>query len=226
VASPQIRNTGTLGGNMAQKVRCWYYRDAARADCYKRDGSFCYAVFGASDLHAIFDGAGCFAVQPSDTATALSALNASVVVAGAEGERVVGIDDFFIGPDVDYMRETVLAANEIIAGVRVPASSLTQKSLFIKAAPRRSIDFARASVAVMLAGSPVASIRVTFGGVAPTPHRATEVETFLNGKRLDAATIEEAATLATKNAKPLATNGYKVQLVQGLLRKALTQLAS
>jgi xanthine dehydrogenase YagS FAD-binding subunit len=226
IASPQIRNTGTLGGNMAQKVRCWYFRDADRADCYKRDGSFCYAVFGASDVHAIFDGAACWAVQPSDTATALSALNANVLVAGPEGEHVVGIDDFYIGPDVDYKRETVLAANEIISGVRVPGGSLGQKSVFIKAAPRRSIDFARASIAVMVTGSPVSSIRITLGGVAPTPHRATEVESFLNGKRLDAGVIQEAATLATKNAKPLGSNAYKVQLVQGLVRKALTQLAS
>ena len=124
------------------------------------------------------------------------------------------------------MRETILAPNEIIADVRLPGSSLTHKSVFLKAAPRKSIDFARASVAVMLAGSPVASIRVTLGSVAPTPHRATEVESLLNGKRLDAGTIEQAVTLATTNAKPLATNAYKVQLVQGLLRKALTQLAS
>jgi xanthine dehydrogenase YagS FAD-binding subunit len=227
VASPQIRNMGTLGGNLAQKVRCWYFRDIDRADCYKRDGSFCYAVLGASDLHAIFDGAACFAVQPSDTATALSALAATIVVAGPGGTRSVGVDDFFIGPKTDYMRETVLAQDEIITEVRIPASSLGQPSLFIKAAPRKSIDFARGSVAVLLSGSPVvASARISLGGVAPTPHRAADSEAFITGKRLDAATIAQAATLAANGAKPLASNEYKVQLVQGLVRSALTRLAA
>src|SRR5512140_1069910 len=209
VASPQIRNMGTLGGNMAQKVRCWYFRDADRTDCYKRNGSFCYAVLGASDLHAIFDGAACFAVQPSDTSTALSALGASVVVAGPSGTRVVGVDDFFIGPHTDYMRETVLAQDEIITEVRIPASSLGQKSLFIKAAPRKSIDFARASVAVMVVGSPVvASARISLGGVSPTPHRATDAEAFLAGKRLQPDVITQAGQQAANGAQPLASNEY------------------
>ena len=226
VASPQIRNMGTLGGNMAQKVRCWYFRDADRADCYKRNGSFCYAVFGASDLHAVFGGAACFAVQPSDTSTALSALEASVVIAGPTGHRTVSIDDFYIGPDVDYMRETVLAQDEIIEEVRIPPTSLGKRSVFIKAAPRKSIDFARGSIAAMVTGSPIDSIRITLGAVAPTPHRAKDVEAFLRGKRLDDGVIEEAATLATAGAKPLESNGYKVLLIQGLVRAALTRLAA
>jgi xanthine dehydrogenase YagS FAD-binding subunit len=225
IASPQIRNMGTLGGNLAQKVRCWYFRDADRTDCYKRDGNFCYAVFGSSDVHAIFDGAACFAVQPSDSATALSALGANVVVAGPEGQTVVGIDDFFIGPHVDYLRETILSPQQIITEVRIPASALGQKSVFVKAAPRRSIDFARTSVAALVIGDPVQSIRLTLGAVAPTPRRATEVEQFLVGKRLSADVIGQAAQLATKGATPLASNGYKVQLAQGLVRQALTRLA-
>jgi len=226
VASPQIRNMGTLGGNLAQKVRCWYFRDVDRADCYKRGGGFCYAVLGASDLHAIFDGAACFAVQPSDTATALSALGASIVVAGPGGQKTVGVDDFFIGPHTDYTRETVLAQDEIITEVRIPASALGQPSLFIKAAPRKSIDFARGSVAVLLVGSPlIQSARISLGGVAPTPHRATEAESYLAGKRLTADVIGQAGTLAANGAQPLASNDYKVQLVQGLVRSALTRLA-
>lgn len=227
VASPQIRNMGTLGGNLAQKVRCWYFRDIDRADCYKRGGGFCYAVLGASDLHAIFDGAACFAVQPSDTATALSALNASIVVAGPAGTKTVGVDDFFIGPHADYTRETVLAQDEIITEVRIPAGSLGQPSLFIKAAPRKSIDFARGSVAVLLVGSPlIQSARISLGGVAPTPHRATEAESYLAGKRLSADVISQAGQRAANGAQPLASNDYKVQLVQGLVRSALTRLAS
>ena len=226
VASPQIRNMGTLGGNMAQKVRCWYFREFERADCYKRNGNYCYAILGLSDLHAIFDGAACFAVQPSDTSTALSALGATVVINGKDGERNVAIDDFYIGPDVDYLRETVLAQDDIITEVRIPASALGRPSVFIKAAPRKTIDFARASVAVLIDANPVGSIRLTLGAVAPTPHRAKDAEDFLKGKSLSADNIAQAATLAVRNAKPLATNGYKVDLVQGLVRQALTRLAS
>ncbi len=226
VASPQIRNMATLGGNLAQKVRCWYFRDADRTDCYKRNGSYCYAVLGASELHAVFGGAACFAVHPSDTAIALSALDASVVIAGPTGHRTVGIDTFFIGPDTDYLKETVLAQDEIIEEVRIPASSLGKPSVFIKVAPRKSISFARGTVAVMLTGSPVIqSARVTLGAVAPTPHRATAVEAFLAGKRLESNVIEEAARMASEGAKPLADNGYKVLLIQGLVRQALTRLA-
>lgn len=225
-ASPQIRHMGTLGGNMAQKVRCWYFRDPDRADCYKRNGSYCYAVFGLSDVHAIFDGAACFAVQPSDTSTALAALGATVVITGKDGARSVSIDDFYQGPDIDYLRETVLAQDDIITEVRIPASSLGQPSVFVKAAPRKSIDFARASVAALVVGNPVSRIRLALGAVAPTPHRAKDAEDFLGGKSLSADNIARGAALAVKNAKPLAANGYKVDLVQGLVRQALTRLAS
>jgi len=226
VASPQIRNMGTLGGNLAQKTRCWYYRDADRADCYKRNGTYCYAVFGASDVHAIFDGAACFAVHPSDTAVALSALDARVVVAGPEGHRVVGVDSFFIGPDVDYTREMALAQDEIITEVRVPSTSLGSSSVFLKAAPRRSIDFARGSVAALVVGSPVIQrARITLGAVAPTPRRATDAESWLEGKRLEPSVIAKAAELAVAGARPLGSNAYKIDLIQGLVRQALARLA-
>ena len=225
VASPQIRNMGTLGGNLAQKVRCWYFRDPDRSDCYKRNGSFCYAVLGGSDLHAIFDGAACFAVQPSDTATALSALNATIVVASPSGTKEIGVDDFFVGPHTDYHRETALAPDELITEVRIPASSLGARSAFVKWAPRKTIDFARASAAVFVDARPIGTARVALGGVAPTPHRALDTESFLAGKQLSADTIRQAAELAVNGARPLASNDYKVQLVQGLVRQALATLA-
>jgi xanthine dehydrogenase YagS FAD-binding subunit len=226
VASPQIRNMGTLGGNLAQKVRCWYFRDIDRTDCYKRNGTFCYAVFGASDVHAIFDGAACWAVHPSDTAVALSALGATIVVAGPQGQHTVVVDDFFTGPDVDYTRETVLAQDEIIVEVRIPASAVGQKSVFVKAATRKSISFARGSAAALVVGGPVTSARISLGAVAPTPYRAKETEAFLTGKSLQADVIAQAAELATSGAKPLASNEYKIQLAQGLVRQALTRLSA
>lgn len=227
VASPQIRNMGTLGGNLAQKVRCWYYRDPDRSDCYKRDGSYCYAPFGANEIHAIFDAAACFAVHPSDTAIALTALEARVVIAGPGGSRTVPIDQFFAGPDVDYTRETVLAPNEIITEIQIPATSVGQPSLFLKAAPRQSIDFARGSVGVLLTGSQVVQrARIALGAVAPTPRRATAAEDFLQGKRLQADVIAQAASLAVAEARPLSGNSAKVDLARGLIRQALGQLAA
>lgn len=226
VASPQIRSMGTLGGNLAQKVRCWYFREADRTDCYKREGSYCYAVFGASDLHAIFDGAACFAVTPSDTAVALSAVDAEIVVVGPKGERVVPAAAFFIGPDRDYTREVDLAQDEIITEVRIPAAFAKQPSVFLKAAPRRAIDFARASVAATVVGTPqVAKSRLVLGGVSAVPRRALAAEAYLEGKRLTPEVIAKTAELATQGAKPLADNAYKIQLTQGLVRQALTRLA-
>ncbi len=226
VASPQIRNMGTLGGNLAQKVRCWYYRDPDRADCYKRNGSYCYAVFGASDVHAIFDGAACFAVTPSDTAVALTALDAEITIAGPKGERTVGATSFFIGPGKDYMREVDLAQDEIITEVRIPSAFAKQPSVFLKAAPRRAIDFARASVAAtVVGGAQVVKSRLVLGGVSAVPRRALGAEAYLEGKRLTPDVIAKAAELATEGAKPLAKNAYKIRLTQGLVRQALTRLA-
>ncbi len=227
VASPQIRNRGTLGGNLAQKVRCWYYRDPDRADCYKRDGSTCYAPFGVSDVHGIFDAAACFAVHPSDTAVALSALDARIVVAGSNGQRTVPAGEFFAGPEVDYKRETILAPNELIVEIQIPAASVGQPSVFLKAAPRQSIDFARTSVAAVLTGTnPVKTARLVLGAVAPTPHRCEAAEAFLQGKGLQADVIAQTADLAVQGAKPLANNAYKVDLARGLVRQALGRLAA
>ncbi len=227
VASPQIRNMGTLGGNLAQKVRCWYYRDPDRADCYKRGGSFCYAPFGVTDIHAVFDAAACFAVNPSDTGVALAALEARIVVAGPSGQRVVPIGDFFVGPDTDYSRETALGPADVIVEVQIPAATAGQPSLFLKAAPRRSIDFARGSVAVALANrSPVRGARIALGAVAPTPRRAKQAEGFLEGKSLSGDVIAQAGDLAVEGARPLADNAAKVELTRGLVRQALTRLAS
>jgi len=227
VASPQIRNTATLAGNLCQRPRCWYFRQPIATRCYKRGGDYCYAVFGDSSIHATFDVAACFAVHPSDTAIALSALGADIVVAGPKGQRVVPVTEFFTGPEVDIMRENILAPNELVAEVRVPASVAGQPSVFLKAAPRRSIDFARASVATLAEGSQVLQrVTISLGGVALTPHRALKAEEFLRGKRLQPETIAQAANLSVDGALPLARNSYKVLLARGLVRQALSRLAA
>jgi xanthine dehydrogenase YagS FAD-binding subunit len=135
------------------------------------------------------------------------------------------VDQFFVGPEVDYMRETDLAPDELIVEVQVPASVLGQPSLFLKAAPRKSIDFARGSVAAVVVGNPVRRARVSLGAVAPTPRRAREVESFLEGKRLQPDVIARAAELSVQGARPLGSNYYKLWLIQGLVRQALSSLA-
>lgn len=227
VASLQIRNTATLAGNLCQRPRCWYFREPTATRCYKRGGDYCYVVFGDSSIQATFDAAACFAVHPSDTAIALSALGAEFVVAGPSGRRVVPVAEFFTGPEVDIMRENVLGPSELVAEVRVPAGVAGQPSVFLKAAPRRSIDFARASVAVLAEGSQVLQrATISLGGVALTPHRALKAEEFLRGKRLQPETISQAADLSVDGALPLARNSYKVLLARGLVRQALTRLAA
>lgn len=227
VASPQIRNTATLGGNLCQRPRCWYFRQPIADRCYKRGGDYCYAVFGDSSIQATFDVAACFAVHPSDTAIALSALGADIVVAGLGGRRTVPVASFFTGPEVDIMRENVLGPNELVAEVRVPAAVAGQPSVFLKAAPRRSIDFARASVAILAEGTQVVQrAAISLGGVALTPHRAVKAEEFLRGQRLAPQTISRAADLSVDGALPLAKNSYKVLLARGLVRQALTKLAA
>ena len=227
VASPQIRNSSTLGGNLCQRPRCWYFREPTATRCYKRGGDYCYAVFGDAAIQATFDVAACFAVHPSDTAIALSALGADIVVAGPAGRRSVPVADFFTGPEIDILRENVLAPNEIVAEVRIPAAIAGQPSVFLKAAPRRSIDFARASVAALAEGSQVLQrATIALGGVALTPHRASKAEEFLRGKRLVADTISQAADLSVDGALPLARNKYKVLLARGLVRQALNRLAA
>ncbi len=228
VASPQIRNMGTLGGNLCQRVRCWYYRLPQCTDCYKRGGSYCYAPFGESTVHAVFDSAACFAVHPSDTAVALEALGASIVIAGPGGkQRTVAAGDFFTGPEVDYMRENVLAPNEVVAEVQLPAPASGQRSVFLKAATRHAIDFALTSVAAVVVGSPsVQRASIVLGAVAPTPRRSTAAEAYLAGKALQPDVIGKAADLAVQDARPLAYNAFKVDLARGLVRQALAGFTS
>lgn len=224
VASPQLRNQGTLGGNLCQKPRCWYYR--GDFDCLRKGGPMCYAVGGENDYHAVFGGGPCVYVHPSDTAPALVALGASVGTAGVRGPRTIPIEAFHVRPEDDVTRETVLDTGEIVTDVVVPAPGPGERSTYRKVRARRAWDFALVGAAVVLrfTGDRVREARVVLSGVAPVPWRAREAETALTGRRLDAPTIRRAAAAAAAGAAPLEKNGYKVPLITGLVEERLTAL--
>ena len=222
IATPQIRNLGTVGGNLGQRPRCWYFRleDVA---CTKKGGTVCYAKGGENKYHAILATDGpCVIVHPSDLAPMLTALGATVNVTGPGGRRAVPIGRFFHLPaDGSVRTENVLAAGDVVTDLVLPPPA--GRSTYLKFKERESLDFAMASVAAV--ASP-AGVSLVLGGVAPIPWRCAAAEAFLKGKALDEASIARAATLATDGAKPLAHNGYKVPLTQALVRRALAKLAT
>jgi xanthine dehydrogenase YagS FAD-binding subunit len=232
IASPQHRNVGTLGGNINQRPRCWYYRAGGIGEgafsCYKRGGDFCFAVTGENKYHAIIGGELCYIVHPSDTATALTALKAQAKIVGPGGERVLGFDQYWVTPRQNVLKENILQHNEILAEVIVPPMAAGQKSTFVKFKERAVFDFAVASVAAVLTmdGGNVKDASVVLGGVSPTPHRSAEAEKALVGKPLDPNTIQAAAVAAVSVARPLTDNGYKVDLTRGLVQQALSSLVA
>jgi xanthine dehydrogenase YagS FAD-binding subunit len=224
IATPQIRNLGTNGGNLNQRPRCWYFR-AENLKCLKKGGETCYAIDGENKYHAIFAGGPCVMVHPSDLSPMLMALNATVTVAGKQGKRDVPIDKFFVLPANDVRKENVLNPGEIVTQIRLPAPPT--KSTYLKFKERSSLDFAMASVAAAVefnADKTVKSAKIVLGGVAPVPWHVPDVGAFLAGKKLDEPTIAHAAVLATVDAKPLSQNGYKIPLTQTLVRRTLTKL--
>ena len=228
VATPQIRNLGTVGGNLCQRPRCWYYR-LEEAVCLKKGGSECFAATGENKYNAILGGGPSYIVHPSDLAPMLVALGASVEVVGAEGKRTIPLEKFFTLPsEGSIRRENVLRNDEIITEVSVPASAFAARSTYLKFKERESLDFALASVAAAVelgAGKTVKQARVVLGGVAPIPWRAPKAEEFLAGKSLSADTLASAARLALDGAQPLEKNAYKVPLAQTLVRRALAKAA-
>jgi xanthine dehydrogenase YagS FAD-binding subunit len=225
VGSPQLRNQGTLGGNLCQRPRCWYYR--SEFHCLRKGGDTCFAATGENQYHCLFGGENCFIVHPSDAAPALVALGATVRVVGPGGSRMVPVEAFHVLPGKDYRRETVLEPGEIVAEVIVPAAAQGVRSTYRKVRARASWDFALvgAAVALRMAGDVVKAARVAFSGVAPVPWRAKPVEAALTGHRLDPGTIRNAAAAAVRGAEPLAHNGYKVPLLRGLVEERLEAIA-
>jgi xanthine dehydrogenase YagS FAD-binding subunit len=224
VASPLIRNFATLGGNLNQRPRCWFLR-GENFPCYKKGGDFCFAVTGDNTYHAIIGGELCYIVHPSDTATALLALNASTNVAGPGGQRAVAFDEFFIGPREDVLRENVLQPNEVMVDVTVPTPAANTKMAWTKLKDRQVYDFALTSVAIsaVLDGNTWTDGRVVLGGVSPVPWRATAVEQALVGKDIQSA-ARTAAALIRNEARPLSNNAYKVDIAVGLTERALLSL--
>ncbi|MBT6149383.1 MAG: xanthine dehydrogenase family protein subunit M [Gemmatimonadetes bacterium] len=225
VGTPQLRNMGTLGGNLCQRPRCWYYR-SNDYPCLKKGGFTCYAVTGRNKYHAIFGGGPSFIVHPSDAAPALIALGATLEIHGAHGERMVPLAEFFQGPRENLLNENALQRDELIARVHLPMAKKRTRSTFLKFREKLSLDFAVSSVAVALDmdGDTVRDGRIVLGGVAPIPWNVPAAVQQLQGRKLSSA-IDDAAEAAVDGARPLDENGFKVTLTRNLLRRALQQLA-
>ena len=226
IATPQIRNLGTVGGNLCQRPRCWYFR-LEDAVCLKKGGSECFAATGENKYHAILGGGPSYIVHPSDLAPMLLALEASVSVVGSGGKRTIQLEKFFTLPNEgDVRRENVLKNDEIITEIQVPASKFAAHSTYLKFKERDSLDFALASVAAAVTLGPnktVSEARLVLGGVAPIPWRVPKAETALIGKTLSGDVLLTVARLALEGAKPLEKNAYKVPLTQTLVRRALAK---
>jgi xanthine dehydrogenase YagS FAD-binding subunit len=223
VASPQIRNQGTIGGNVSQDTRCWYYRGGW--PCYRAGGNICYAdtPVGRNREHAIFGASRCVAVHPSDSVPALIALDAKFVLRTPKGERVVNAEDYFVGPEIDITRLNILQPGDLLVAVRIPATWAGAKFYFEKVRDRNVWDFPLMNVAsaMVLSGNNIERIRIAVNAVAPRPMRLKAVEDAVRGKPADASTGEMAGRLAVQGAVPLQFNAYKVSLMRNLVKRAI-----
>jgi len=225
VASPQLRNQGTLGGNLCQKPRCWYYR--ADFHCMRKGGDKCFAPQGENQFHCVFGGNMCYIVNPSDTAPALVAFEASVRAAGPRGTRTIPLGKFHVPPGEDVEKETVLEPNEILTDIVLPPPGQGVRSSYRKVRARQSWDFALAGVALVIRFNrkQVEKARVVLSGAAPVPWRSVAVEEVVTGKELNAETVAKAVEAVVKNAEPLKHNGYKLALFRGIVEEELTAIA-
>lgn len=223
VASPQIRNVGTLGGNLVQDARCWYYRRGL--SCYRAGGNTCYADTpeGINREHGIFGASRCVAVSPSDTGIAMVALDATMIVQNVDGERTVSAEKFFVGPATHITQMTSLEPGEILTAIRIPAKWAGKKFYFEKVADRNVWDFALVSIAVAMSmeGDTISDSRFVCGGVACTPHRLRNVENAARGKSLSDESADAVAAIASYGARPLNANQYKLPLMENLVRRAM-----
>src|SRR5579862_3977618 len=223
VASPQIRNQGTLGGNVSQDARCWYYR--AGWPCYRAGGNICYAdtPVGRNREHAILQAERCVAVNPSDSAPALIALDAKFVVRTPKGEGVVDAEDYFVGPDIDITRMTILEPGSLLTTIRIPSTWAGAQFYFEKVRDRNVWDFPLLNVAsaMVVSGGNIEKIRIAVNAAAARPLRLKVVEDAVRGKPANAATGEMAGKLAVQGAVPLTFNAYKIPLMRNLVKRAI-----
>jgi len=226
VATPQIRNVGTLAGNVCQRPWCWYFRNGF--PCYKNGGNTCFSFGGENQFHAIFGGGPSYIVHPSDTAVALLALDAKFRVVSPSGERTLAAAEFFALPQQNPARENVLANDEALAEVLVPAPRAGTRTTYHKIMDREAWTHAVVSAAIVLEMDKQVcrSARVVLGGVAPIPWRLPKVEQMLAGQRIDETLAAQAAEAALEGAKPLAKNAYKIPLTKGVVRRTLLDLAA
>jgi len=224
VASPQIRNQGTIGGNVSQDTRCWYYRSGWT--CYRAGGNICYAdtPSAINREHAIFDANRCVAVNPSDTAPALVALDAKMVIRSLRGgERVVDAENYFIGPAIDIMKMNVLQPGELLVAIRIPSTWAGSQFYFEKVRERQVWDFPMVNVAAAMkvSNGTIQSSRIVVNAVAAHPLRLTAVEAAVAGKPRSEETAKMAGDLAVQGAQPLNHNGYKIPIMKNLVKRAI-----
>jgi len=224
VASPQIRNQGTIGGNVSQDTRCWYYR--AGWPCYRAGGNVCYAdtPVGRNREHAILHAERCVAVNPSDTAPALIALDAKFIIRTSKGERITNAEDYFVGPDIDITRMNILNPGDLLTSIRIPSTWAGTQFYFEKVRDRNVWDFPLLNVAsaIKLSGTTIEDIRIAVNAAAARPLRLKAVEDAVRGQARDASTAEMAGRLAVHGAVPLQFNAYKVPLMRNLVKRSIS----
>ena len=226
VGTPQIRNVGTLAGNVTQRPWCWYFRNGF--NCFKAGGDRCFSVNGENGQHAIYGGGPSYIVHPSDVAPALVAFDAVFQVSGPDGERELSAEDFFVLPITNPARENSLAAGELLTGVRIPAVSANTVSTYYKIMDREAWTHAEVGVASVIRrdGNQVQSASIVLAGVAPIPWRVQAVENFLTGKQISESVAREAGELAIADARPLAKNGHKLPMTSAAIERAVLSLAA
>jgi xanthine dehydrogenase YagS FAD-binding subunit len=226
VATPQIRNAGTLAGNVCQRPWCWYFRNGFK--CFKAGGDTCFSINGENEFHAIFGGGPSFIVHPSDTAPALVALDAKFHIVGPSGERTVDAADFFTLPKQNAARENALGEDEVLAGVEFPEAHPAMRSIYHKVMDREAWTHAIVSAAIVLEMDRelCRSARIVLGGVAPIPWRVPEAERLLVGQRVTPELAAKVAEAAVAGANPLAKNKYKVPLTREIVARNVLSVAT
>jgi xanthine dehydrogenase YagS FAD-binding subunit len=226
-ATPQIRNMATLGGNLLQRPRCWYFR-SDDFPCRRKGGEICFAQDGENQYHAIFHNQLCAIVHPSASSTPLVALGGSLKVKGQRGERTIPAEKFFVLPNIDLHKENVLAADELVTQILLPAPAPNTKSAYVRQGEKESFDWPVAEVAVLLQmdGPTCKKASIVLGAASPTPHRATEAERVLAGKTVDEAIARDAAHAALRDAHPMSQNAYKIPLFHTLIRRTILAAAT